>query len=36
MTFNTTEAVGYAASLLVVVSLAMTSVVRLRSISLVV
>ena len=35
MTFNATEAVGYAASLLVVVSLAMTSVVRLRSISLV-
>ena len=35
MDFNTTELIGYAASALVVVSLAMTSVVRLRAISLV-
>lgn len=35
MTFDSTEIVGYAASALVVASLAMTSVVRLRTISLV-
>lgn len=35
MDLNTTELVGYAASALVVASLAMTSVVRLRAISLV-
>jgi hypothetical protein len=35
MNVNTTELVGYAASALVVASLAMTSVVRLRAISLV-
>ena len=35
MDFNATEMIGYAASALVVVSLAMTSVVRLRAISLV-
>ncbi len=35
MDFNTTELIGYVASALVVVSLAMTSVVRLRAISLV-
>ena len=35
MTFSSTELVGYAASVLVVISLAMTSVVRLRAISLV-
>ena len=34
MDFDTTELIGYAASALVVVSLAMTSVVRLRAISL--
>ena len=33
MAFDTTELIGYAASALVVVSLAMTSVVRLRAIS---
>ena len=35
MDFNSTELIGYVASALVVVSLAMTSVVRLRAISLV-
>jgi len=35
MNFSNTELIGYAASALVVVSLAMTSVVRLRAISLV-
>ena len=35
MTLDTTELIGYVASALVVVSLAMTSVVRLRAISLV-
>jgi len=34
MTFSSTELVGYAASALIVASLAMTSVVRLRAISL--
>ncbi len=34
MTFSSTELVGYAASALIVMSLAMTSVVRLRAISL--